>query len=382
MLWNFINLKYRWLSIIRWNNYPRIQNYVESEHISLKLHIAYIITNILKENWKNINLLYIYKNIYWSSFFAFIYSDINYDIKNFLKNKNPNIYKKLRQNLLDFFSQINLASQIKNDFKDIFDMNIQIDSYNKENNIEYDIILLTKAIEKKQEIQDNVQFYWLSYGNILSDIENDIKKYSQKIWFNELNIIDKYLSHLIKLKFAYRWNKNQRSYPVSVLSHLFFVFSFSYFLWLLKWFSNEEMEDILNRSLLHDLPEALTWDVITPTKLSVIWFKSVLEEIETNLVDEKFLSLFNKYFFKEKFKEYVLHPFDGNIWKIAKYSDKLSTMFEAKIENDENHIKIYKAIKNSLWLENDKELDYILKYWVDYFEEDVEYKWKKFIWIN
>ena len=38
--------------------------------------------------------------------------------------------------------------------------------------------------------------------------------------------------------------------------------------------------------------------------------------------------------------------------------------------------------KNSLWLKNNKELDYILKYWVDYFKEDIETKWKKFIWIS
>jgi len=47
MLWNLINLTYKSLNIIRWNNYTRLQDYVESEHIALKLNIAYFVTNIL-----------------------------------------------------------------------------------------------------------------------------------------------------------------------------------------------------------------------------------------------------------------------------------------------------------------------------------------------
>lgn len=382
MLWNLINLNYRWLSIIRWNNYPRIQDYVETEHISLRLNIAYIITNILKEYSKEINLVYIYKHIYWSNFFTFIYSDIRYDIKIFLKEKNPIIYNKLRENLYNFLCSLSLDQRIIDDLKPIFEEYIQWELFSNWHKIEHDVISLVKAIETKLEIKDNIELYWLSYENILQNIEENIKKFSLKLWFKDLDKVDLYLSHLIKLKFAYRWNRSKRNYPVSVLSHLFFVFSFSYFLWLLKWFSNEKMEELLNISLLHDLPETLTWDVINPTKMSVPWLKKILEEIEENVVDEKFIKIFENFSFKNNFKKYVLNPFDWEIWKIAKYSDELSAMFEAKIENNEIYLKIYKNIKNLLWSKNDKELDYILKYWVDFFEEDVEEKWKTFIWIN
>ena len=382
MFWNLVNLAYRSLNISRWNNYPRLLDYVESEHIALKLHIAYVITNILRQKWKKIDLVYIYKNIYWSSFFTFIYSDIKYDVKKILKEKKPLMYKKLRQNLWDFLCSLNLDEKIKYDIKSIIEEHIQWNLFNQDYKIEHDIINLTKAIETKLEINDNVKIYSLSYENIPEIIDNDIRHFSKKLWFTEMEILNSYLSYLIRLKFAYRWNRLKKMTLVSVLSHLFLVFNFSYFLWLLKWFSNEEMEEILNRSLLHDLPEALTWDVITPTKKSVQWFKEVLEEIENIVVKEKLSSLFKDYVFKDKFEEYVLYPFKWNIWKIAKYSDNLSAMFEAKMWNNEDYFKIYKNIKNSLWLKNDEELDYILKYWVDYFEEDVETKWKKFIWIS
>lgn len=375
MIWNLINLIFRWLSIKRWNNYPRIQDFTESEHISLKLNIAYIVSSILREKWKKVNLLYIYKHIFWSSFFTFIYSDINYDIKKSLKKTNPEIYNKLWSKLWDFFTSSEIDIRIKNDFKYIVDLNIEEDDKYK---LEDNIINLVKSIERKLEIYDNTKFYSLSYWNILDLIEDDIKKYSDLTWFTNLELIDIYLSHLIKLKFSYRWNRNKRINQVSVLSHLFFVFSFSYFLWILKNFSEDDMEEILNISLLHDFPETITWDVITPTKNAVPEFRSILEEIEREVVNEQFLSYFSNFSFVKNLERYTLRPFEWDIWKIAKYSDSLSALFEAKIENDIVHNVVYKDIRNLLWLKNDKELDYILKYWVDYFEEDVELKWKKF----
>jgi len=47
---------------------------------------------------------------------------------------------------------------------------------------------------------------------------------------------------------------------------------------------------------------------------------------------------------------------------MAKYSDNLSAMFEAKLENTADFLRVYKDIKKSLWKENNSSLDYILKY--------------------
>jgi len=381
MLGNLINLIFRWLSIRRWNNYPRIEEFTENEHISLKLQISFIVSKILQEKWHKINLTYIYKSFFWNSFFTFIYSDIKFDVKNYLKNQYPQIYQKLWQQILDFFQTLNLPNQLIDDFYEIV-QNKHNNLFTQKNNIETDIINFTKAFETKLEIENNARFYPRSYQNIPKTIDQQIKNISQKIWFNELELLKNYCSNLIKLKFAYRWNKMKRNYPVSVLAHLFLVFSFSYILWKLKNFNNKQLEDILNKSLLHDIPEALTWDVITPTKKAAPGFTKVLEGIEEKLVDKYIINIFSKYKFINQFKTYLLHPFEWENWKIAKYSDHLSALFESKIEEQEYFERIYKDIKKFLWKINDTELDYILKYWIDYFDEDVEVKWKKFIWID
>ena len=381
MLWNIINLAYRWLSIRRWNNYPRIEEFMENEHLSLKLQLSYIVVKILQEKWKQVNLLYIYKNIFWNNFFTFIYSDIKFDVKKYLRKNYKEINFKLYEQIYNFFNELDLPDSLLKDFNDIIWNQVWDKLFENKYELEDNIISFVKVFEIKLELENNVKFYPLAYEWILPKIEEDIVKYWELIWFDEWEILKKYAWSLIKLKFAYRWNRMNRDTSVSVLSHLFLVFMFSYFLWNLKWFDDKQLEQILTISLLHDIPEALTWDVITPTKKAVPWFSQALEEIETKLVDEKIISLFSDYSFKEELKKYTLDPFEWEIGKIAKYADNLSAMFEAKIENSTDFNRIYRDIKKHLWNQNDVELDYILKYGADYFDEDVETKWKKFIHI-
>lgn len=382
MIGNLIHLMFKGISIIRWNNYPRIQDFVEAEHISLKLNISYIIANLMKENWEKVDILYIYRHLFWSSFFTFVYSDINHDLKKTLKEKRLDIYKKLWKQLWDFVFSSDIDQKIKDDFFLVVNEYVNWEKYSHVNKVEKDIMQLAKSIERKLEIKDSVHFYSLSYWNILESTKKEIDKYAKEIWFVNMDILKIYISNLLRLKFAYRWNRDNRTYPVSVLSHLFFVFGFSYFIGLLKWYDRENMEKILSISLLHDFPETITGDVITPTKESVMGFRDFLENVEEDVVHEQLLQYFEWLDFHENLKNYILYPFDSEIWAIAKCSDNLSAMFEAKIENNEKNFLVYKTIKNKLWHFNDPEIDYILKFWADYFEEDIEEKWKKFINID
>ena len=381
MLGYLINLIFRWVSIRRWNNYPRIEEFVEDEHISLLLQVSYVVSKILNEKWQKIDLVYIYKNIFWGSFFTFIYSDINFEVKKYLKQKYYWTYEKLWEQIDWFFDKLKLPENLKSDWKQVYTTKINWKLFDTEKSLEDEIIIFVKNIVILFEIWTNITFYPHIYQPIYERVEKEIKVLNKKLWFWELDLVYDYTNFLVGLKFAYRWNRLNRTYPISVLSHLFLVFTFSYILGSLKNFDNEELEKICSISIMHDLPEALTGDIITPTKNAVPNFRKIIEEIENNLVEKKILSKFSNYKFKEELRDYILKPFESNLWKIAKWADNLSAMFEAKLENTEDFKKVYYDIKRYLWSVQDKELDYILKYWVDYFDDDVETKWKKFIWM-
>jgi putative hydrolase of HD superfamily len=170
-----------------------------------------------------------------------------------------------------------------------------------------------------------------------------------------------------------RWNQEIRIFPISVMSHLVITTFISYIIWSIEnesW-NNINIEDLMLRSIYHDIPEAITGDIIAPTKKAISWFSEILEKVEINMMNDYIFSYVESNY-KEQVYNYMLKPFDWELWKIAKQADMLSALFEAKIEISywwKNYSEIYKDIKkilNDIWT---KSVDYILKNWIDSFDE-------------
>jgi putative hydrolase of HD superfamily len=172
-----------------------------------------------------------------------------------------------------------------------------------------------------------------------------------------------------------RWNQQTRVYPISVMSHLVFITFISYIIWKIEnstW-ANIDIKELMLRTIYHDIPEAITWDIITPTKKAVPWFIEVLEKVEIQMMDDYIFSYVDEKYKKEVY-DYMLHPFDWEIWIIAKQTDVLSALFEAKVESNfwsKSFYDIYRNIKkvvNKFWTIS---VDYMLKNAVDSFDEDM-----------
>jgi len=63
------------------------------------------------------------------------------------------------------------------------------------------------------------------------------------------------------------------------------------------------------RAIYHDIPEAITGDIITPTKKSVPGFVDVLEKVEIKMMDDYIFSYVDLEY-KKQVSEYILFPFD------------------------------------------------------------------------
>jgi putative hydrolase of HD superfamily len=170
-----------------------------------------------------------------------------------------------------------------------------------------------------------------------------------------------------------RWMGQTRIFPISVMSHLVVITFISYIIWEIEnnnW-AIYNIEELMLRSIYHDIPEAITWDIITPTKKAVKWFEEVLEQVEINMMDDYIFSYVDEEYKKQVF-DYMLKPFDWELWKIAKQADILSALFEAKIERDfwaKVFWDIYRNIKkrvNKYWTIS---VDYMLKNGIDSFDE-------------
>jgi putative hydrolase of HD superfamily len=158
------------------------------------------------------------------------------------------------------------------------------------------------------------------------------------------------------------------------MSHLAFITYISYLIWSIENHFEKDKYDIFEmmfKALYHDIPEAITWDIITPTKKAVEWFEEILEMVEANMLDDFLFSyVWDEY--KSYIKDYMLNPWSWNEWPLVKSSDLISALFEAKIEvnhGSTNYTGIYRNIKRKVNKFDYKSIDYILKQTLDSFDD-------------
>ncbi|MCP4524134.1 MAG: HD domain-containing protein, partial [Candidatus Gracilibacteria bacterium] len=242
-------------------------------------------------------------------------------------------------------------------------------------------ILLIEAAKKfasQRECIINARVFSEVYDKTLHIINGELEVLREKVpslntlMDNESYIT--YLSHIRGLSHSMRWNQHQRNFPVSVMSHLVYVTFINY---IIVQFENDKeetinMENILLRSIYHDIPEAITGDIITPTKRAIPEFVTALEQAERKMMDD-YLFDYLPESYKSEVEDLIFAPFDGKVGKIAKYGDIFSALFESKIEiNNGNKLfeEIYKSIKKQTNTFDLTGTDYLLTHGIDAFDEE------------
>lgn len=89
-------------------------------------------------------------------------------------------------------------------------------------------------------------------------------------------------------------------------------------------------------ALYHDIPEAITGDIITPTKKAVPGLEEAIEKVEQEMVHDYLLSYIADASFHDMLAEKMLTPWQEKNGKLVKLADTLSAYYEAKIESDHN----------------------------------------------
>lgn len=372
MLWHQIWLVFRWISIYRWNNFPRIENVSSTDNLAFSLHTMMLLASVLEEKeWIKVNLGYIFKKSIFESFDTFILSDINSDVQNRIKSKNPKIFEELEQKVYNFTDKLELPERIRADAQFIYQ-----NKKSKEFELENKLSKFVKLWVAYYEAYFNAKIYSEIFQPILKNIEEQINNHEYELFLKYINIdkeendFKKYLLNIRRLQFNYRWNSRKRMFPISVMSHLFICFYLAYLIGNLEDRKDDEIEYMMKIALFHDIPEAITWDILTPTKKAVTWFEELLSEVEEDMVEEYLLCYVNNYKFKDGIKKFILKPWEWELWKMVKLADIFCALFEAKIEKNEEFN--YKKIKKTIHGLPFKSIDYLLKFWVDYFDEDIE----------
>ncbi len=299
-------------SIQRWNDYPRMIDLVELDKQAHKFIIAYFLAKFEKD----IDYVALIEGGIFEFLRRVVVTDIRPDVfHKALMQKKSEINSWVVKNLKDSIKEIDNGDFLKRFEKYLVDESL----FKKER------FILKAASYLSTKWEFSIIYQTSAF---LSDIdktkiavEEEIEDYYELIGVRKI-ALGKKLAHLVdisgRLRFQKRWAQTPRIPNTSVLGHMLIVAFLGYFYSLNIKACEKRVENNFFCALFHDLPEALTRDIISPVKYSVSGLDDIISEYEIRKIEDEILP-FVPLKFREEFK-YILGLYDG---KKDEFSNKI-----------------------------------------------------------
>ncbi len=144
----------------------------------------------------------------------------------------------------------------------------------------------------------------LRIQKITNELKEELQQYLDLSGLQPLMMEQKSFEFLLKveqLRFQVRWNQTPRVPKTSVMGHCYFVALLTLLLCRLSTVKMNEKRIVNNYfcALFHDLPEAVTRDIISPVKSATIELPNVVKQIEDKIVFDELVPLMDKSFSEE-----------------------------------------------------------------------------------
>lgn len=318
-------------SIQRWNDYPRMVQLVELDKQAHKFIIAYFIAKLEKD----IN----YTHLIEAGIFEFLRRVVVTDIR-------PDVFRKALQKKS---KEINawVISKLSDSLKDIDNGNFlqkfqeyleNPEMYKKER------FILKAASYLATKWEFSIVYQTSQFLNdieaVKKSVDEEIEDYYELIGVRKIALNMK-LSKIIdlsgRLRFQKRWAQTPRIPETSVLGHMLTVAIFAYFFSIEVNACDKRLQNNFFTALFHDLPEALTRDIITPVKYCVDELSDIIAEYEIEKIQEDILPNIPDILHDEF--SYILGLYDGVKEEFANkiYEDKILLVDDVSKYNSDKY---------------------------------------------
>jgi putative hydrolase of HD superfamily len=320
-------------SIQRWNDHARPIELTEMDKSALKLIVAYLLGKMEEKN----GIIIDWEKIIYACFFELLkkiaLSDIKASIHKKIKNEFPEEFDKLNNWVVDQYEVLiednELLKMFRNyllEKKDLSDINFKI----------------VRAAHKYSTIREFELIKMINSPSIrIFDIEKELNADIQQ--FLDLKGIQmlvtkqnlyELLSIIEQLRFQVRWGQTQRIPRTTVLGHCMMVscFTLLFSRELKPKPSKKRLYNNVFCGLFHDLPEAVTRDIISPVKRATDNLPGIVKKIEESIVQEKLFPLIDDSFIEE-IRYFTENEFNNRII----IDGEIKTVSAAEIADKYNH---------------------------------------------
>jgi len=318
-------------SIQRWNDYPRMVELVELDKQAHKFIIAYFIAKLEKD----VN----YTHLIEAGIFEFLRRVVVTDIR-------PDVFRKALQKKS---KEINtwVISELSPSLKDI-DNGLFLQKFQEylENPQIYKkerfILKAASYLATKWEfsiVYQTSQFL-TDIEDVKKSVDEEIEDYYELIGVRKI-ALNKKLAKIIdlsgRLRFQKRWAQTPRVPETSVLGHMLTVAIFGYFFSIDVNACNKRIQNNFFTALFHDLPEALTRDIITPVKYCVDELSDIIAEYELEKIEDDILPNVPEELHDEF--SYILGLYDGKKEEFENkiYEDKIQIVEDVSKYNQDKY---------------------------------------------
>ncbi|MBQ1590512.1 MAG: HD domain-containing protein [Treponema sp.] len=289
---NFALKIFEGFSIERWNDLVRPFSVVEMDKSAEKMVVAYIIGKFEENRGQKID----WEWMIYASLFDLLRKialcDIKSPVERLLRSQYPEEYIKLNEWVLDqyrtFISDRDLFSRFtlyigRTSGSIPFEKGQELTARVFRAAHKYSTL---RELEMISPVNEPMRLEQIK-KEVYADIQSFLDLRGLQLLYTRQRPFD-FLTKIEQLRFQTRWNQTPRVPKTSVLGHCFFVAILTLLLQRengVKLCSKRLFNNFFC-GLFHDLPEAVTRDIISPVKQATHGLPSVIKEIEEIIVNK------------------------------------------------------------------------------------------------
>ena len=315
-------------SIQRWNDLIRPFDIVEMDKTAEKMFLSFIIGKYEEKNGCTVDWLKIINNSFFELLRRIALCDMKSPVRRIIRSNYPEEYQKLNQWVFDKYRHIIFDDQCLEEFKlylcepfESKDMSTRIlRAAHKYSTIrEVEMIRMVNEPFRLTEIDAGLQ----------ADIADFMDLTGVRLLATKQQPY-RFITEIERLRFQTRWNQTPRVPATNVLGHSYFVAVLTFLMSRTLRFAPHRVYNNFFAALFHDLPEAVTRDIISPVKQATDHLPEVVKDIEDTIVTQELVPLMDEsyrgevlYFIQDEFKNRV--QIDGKTCFVD--SDALNTRY-------------------------------------------------------
>jgi len=330
-----LNEIFRGFHIQRWNDRIRPMDLIEIDKHSHKMLLAYVIGKYEEMNGNSVDWNQIILNAIFELLRRIVISDIKSPIYAVI-TKNKAVFKKLNQYIYNQLEHIFESDILKNEFREY--LSKEDDDYNINERILHAAHIYASIWEFKIIEQANPNNYQTE--KIRIELNKRIEQFKDLTGINKLlnhHTVSNFVDLFGYLRFQYRWAQIPRVPRTSVLGHSLFVAITAYFFAKENNACPKRLYNAFFGGLFHDLPEAVTRDIISPVKSSSQELDELIKSLESELAENEIYPLLETLWIDEM-KYFVVDEFANKIYlnsqkNIVQTTNQLNLEYNEDIYN-------------------------------------------------